>query len=106
MPEDVVGEGESLGVRSNMDVELLFGDIDPDPGGSGRRGDGIDPVLQIRTRVPGRSASVLAAVRAGTREASAILLCDGLLKTKTQSREDEVVTGLLLEGDCKSEPSG
>lgn len=83
----VIGKGIPLGQRSNMNVELIFGDINSYPGGDNvgsGRSDGVDPVLQMRTRV-GVRGTVLAAVRAGTKGVAAILLCDGVLSTWARS---------------------
>lgn len=79
-----VREGVPIVERSDMHIEFIFGNVDshPDAKRSGCR-DGVHPVLQMRTRVDDRT-TVLAAVRAGTKGAAAILLCDGILNTKAR----------------------
>ena len=81
---------------SNMNVELVLGNIDANKYGRshgcdrsshgrrsnhGRNRDGFYPVLQMRTRNNGIRSPVHAAVRAGTNGDTAIMLCDGVLIT-------------------------
>ena len=87
MSLEIIRERIPLGQRSHVDVELMFGDINTDPGWNADRSgscDGVNPVLQMRTRL-GFRGTVLAAVRAGTKGVAAILLCDGVLSTWAQS---------------------
>ena len=81
-----VGKGIAFSNGSDVNIKLIFGDIDSNPDGDdfGRCCDGIHPVLQMRTRVI-NVVTVLAAVRAGTKGAAAILLRDGVLSTRTRS---------------------
>ncbi len=83
----VVGASESPCQRTHMNVELVFGNVDADPGRSSnvRIQNGIIPVLQMRTRAGSDAGTVLAAVRAWTKGAPAILLCDGVLNTRARS---------------------
>lgn len=84
----VVVERPSLGQRSDVDIKLTLCDINADPEWDGCAGcgvDGVDPVLQMRTRAGVIRVTVQAAVRAMTRGAAAILLCDGVFGTKARS---------------------
>jgi hypothetical protein len=78
----VVGHGESFGVRTASDLEVVFGHIHTD---EGKLVQGDVPILQIRARGAGRGTTALAAVRARTKRPITIMLGFGIRFTEGNS---------------------
>jgi hypothetical protein len=68
-------------IGKDASLESVLGDINPDER-SDRSLHGIVPVLQMRTRLGRRPATVPAAVRARSTRPATIMLCDGLRRPR------------------------
>ena len=71
----IIGDGESLGLGTECDLEEIFGNVHTDVG---RLVHGKFPSLRIRARGFGREPTALAAVRAKTKRPTTIMLGFGI----------------------------